>query len=512
VRVSPDPGHLRHVDVGADLLRLLARDPSLFPASPDAGAWLGWVDGPVRAAAHLARIRPLADELRREGVTDVVLCGMGGSSLFPEVLVRTLGPVPGSAAGAVRLHVIDSTDPAAVLRLERAVPWSTALLVAASKSGTTVETLAHLARFRARLGEAHGAGAGRRIVAVTDPGSPLERLAGEEGFRAAVTGDPDVGGRYSALSPFGLLPAVLLGADVDGLVGAAAGMRDRALADPSDPDGPAGLAAFLVAAIADGRDVLHVLAGPGAGPFGAWIEQLVAESTGKRGRGLLPVVTRAPGDVRRDERRVVVALGRPDGTAEQTELDALAAAVPVLVLPEPVGAQLAAEAMRWMLATALLCVRLGVDPFDQPDVAAAKAATAAALAAGQGPGPTVPFAKVRDEVPGAHHLGVLAYVDPGGRLADELVARCRILGRELDVPVTFGIGPRYLHSTGQLHKGGPAGGVYAVVVGDDPEDADVPGALYGFSALKHAQAAGDLAALRAAGRRAHHVDAGTLTA
>jgi transaldolase/glucose-6-phosphate isomerase len=487
---------------GAELARVLARDPGLWSAASDADRWLGWVVSDARAAAHLDVIRPLVDGIRADEVTDVVLTGMGGSSLFPEVLARTFGPGPGSP----RLRVIDSTDPAAVLRVEREVPWASTLVVAASKSGTTVETLAHLARFGARLADAPGDAAGRGLVAVTDPGSPLAARAVAEGFRAIVPGDPDVGGRFSALSPFGLLPAALLGVDVAALVAAAADLRRLAAADPADPEGPAALGAFLAAGAAAGRDVLHVLVPPSDEPFGAWVEQLVAESTGKAGRGVLPVVTRAAHDVRPGPRRMAVALGEDvEGVG-----DLAAAGVPVLVLPRPEGPAVAAEALRWMLATALLGARLGVDPFDQPDVAAAKSATAEALRTGAGPGPAESFRVLEAELDGARHLGVLAYVDPAGELAAALEARCRVLGRELDVPVTLGIGPRYLHSTGQYHKGGPAGGVFAVVVGDDPQDADVPGLPYGFSALKRAQAAGDLTALRAAGRVARHVDPATL--
>jgi transaldolase/glucose-6-phosphate isomerase len=491
---------------GAELARVLARDPRLWPGAPDAGRWLGWVASDARAEAHLAAILPLAAAVRDEGTTDVVLAGMGGSSLFPEVLARTFGPAPGSP----RLRTIDSTDPAAVLRVEREVPWASALVVAASKSGTTVETLAHLARFGARLADVRPDGPERAVVAVTDPGSPLAARAAAEGFRAVVPGDPDVGGRFSALSPFGLLPAALLGVDVAALVAAASDLRARAVADPADPDGPAGLAAFLAAGAADGRDVLHVLVPPGLEPFGAWVEQLVAESTGKRGRGVLPVVTRTAGDVRLGPRRMVVAVGGAVAAEDPHLADLRVAGVPVLVLPRPDGAALGAEVLRWMLATALLGARLGVDPFDQPDVAAAKSATAEALATGAGPGPAGSFRALEGDLASARYLAVLAYVDPAGPVADALEARCRVLGRELDVPVTLGIGPRYLHSTGQYHKGGPPGGVFAIVVGDDPEDADVPGLPYGFSALKRAQASGDLTALRAAGRTALHVDAATL--
>ena len=496
-----DPELLDLEQVAEDLTRVLARDARLFTAAPDAGARLGWVLSDARAGDHLERIRPLVAGIRADEVTDVVLTGMGGSSLFPEVLARTFGPAPGSP----RLRVIDSTDPAAVLRAERELPWPSTLVVAASKSGGTVETLAHLARFRARLDDVHGGAAAGRVVAVTDPGSPLAVRGRDEGFRAVVLGDPDVGGRFSALSPFGLLPASLLGVDVEGFVGAAADLRARTVADPSDPEGPAALAEFLAGAVADGRDVLHLLVPPGLEPFAAWVEQLVAESTGKGGRGILPVVTHAAGDVRPGPRRAVVALGADPGSLGDGD-------VPALRLPRPDADALGAEVLRWMLATAVVGARMAIDPFDQPDVAAAKVATAEALRTGAGPGPAESFRALAADLADARYLAVLAYVDPDGPTAAELEARCRVLARELDVPVTFGVGPRYLHSTGQLHKGGPPGGVFALVVGEDPEDADVPGLPYGFSALKRAQAAGDLTALRAAGRRARHVDPATLLA
>ena len=481
------------------LARLLAHDTSLWPAAGGtAGGWLGWLDGPERAAAHLARLDALIAELRGEGLGRVLLAGMGGSSLVPAVLAQAHPP---SQARPV-LTVLDSTVPTAVLRAEQPMDWARDLVVAASKSGTTVETRAHLARALQHLTTARGAAAaGRGAMCVTDPGSPLEVLAQARDFRAVVAGDPDVGGRYAALSPFGLLPAVLLGVDASALVAAAASVRDEAL-DATRPGSPLMLAAFLAAGVAAGRWVAHLLVAAEARPFAAWIEQLVAESTGKGGTGVLPVVTAEAGDVRPGPDRLVVALGEVTGLE-----DLIAAGVPVLVLPWDGAAGLGAAAMRWMLATALLGAELGIDPFDQPDVAAAKAATARALAAGEGPGPTVALAPLEAELRagGASYLAVLAYVDPEGAEADALTARCRTLARDLPVPVTLGFGPRYLHSTGQLHKGGPPGGQHLVVLTDDPTDAPVPGEPYSLRGLLRAQAAGDLAALRAAGRRAAHV-------
>jgi transaldolase / glucose-6-phosphate isomerase len=488
--------------VGAHV-RLCAGDASLWPigSAGSADAWLGWMQGPARAAQHLAAIIPLVEGLLEDGVRDVVLTGMGGSSLFPEVLARAFGSAPGHPM----LHVLDSTDPAAVRALEQRVAWSDLAVIAASKSGTTVETRAHLARFAAHLEAVHGpAGGAARTIALTDPGSALEQLARERGYRAVVHGDPDVGGRYSALSPFGLLPAALLGLDLQGFLSGTVDAVARWAVDPWSHGGPALLATVLAKALEVGRDAMHLLLPEDAGGFGAWVEQLVAESSGKGGTGVLPVVVASAADVVATERAVVVALG------SHTGLDALIdAGVPVLQLGWDGPRSLGAEAMRWMRATALLCARIGVDPFDQPDVAAAKAATAAALADGAQLGATVGLAQV-EGLGAAAYVALLAYVDPGGEDVARVEAAARRVAHEHRVPVTVGIGPRYLHSTGQLHKGGRADGRFLVIVGDDPADVTVPGQPYGFRALKRAQAAGDLAALRAAGRRADLVDVTTL--
>jgi len=484
-------------------VRLRARDTTLWPASAaESAKWLGWLDSLDRAPTHLARIIPLVEELLAEGVTDVVLSGMGGSSLFPEVLARTFGP----AAGHPRLWVLDSTDPAAVLRVEQEVPWASTVLIAASKSGGTVETRAHLARFLARLTDVRGEGAVRRVVVITDPGSSLDAEARAQRFRAVIHGDPQVGGRYSALSPFGLLPAAVLGIDLDRLLQGARTAVEHFERDPWDAAGPAQLAAVMAASVAGGRDVMHLLLPSGLRTFGAWIEQLVAESSGKQGRGVLPIVTDRPEEIHADGRRFVVALG------EQPGLDAIAAAgTPVFVLPWAGREQLLAEVLRWLHAVPLLCSELGVDPFDQPDVAAAKAATSVAISEGGDVEPARPFGAVLEELGSdVPYLAVLAYVDPEGADAAALEQACSRLAVELALPVSLGLGPRYLHSTGQLHKGGRGGGRFVVTVGADPEDADVPGAPYGFSRLKRAQAAGDIAALRAAGRRVDVVELSTI--
>lgn len=489
----------REVRSRLDHARLRVRDTTLWPPPGDVTApWLGWLDSVSRAEAHLRRIRPLVAEILADGVEDVVLVGMGGSSLFPMVLAG----VWGSAPGHPRLHVLDSTDPAAVVRLEARVDWGRTLVVAASKSGTTVETLAHLDRFTHRLAEVLDDRAPSRVVVITDPGSALERRAAGDGFRAVVAGDTDVGGRYSALSPFGLLPAALIGADVEGMLIRAREAAAAWVIDPWTDAGPSAIAALLATGVAAGRDALHLIVDARAGMFGAWIEQLVAESSGKDGTGVLPVITRTAEDVVATDRAVAVVVG------DVADVDALVARdVPVLRIPWGGPLSLMAEATRWMQAVPLLCAQLGVDPFDQPDVAAAKAATAAALADGTEPPEAVTIASIATQLRDAGSIALLAYVDPEGTTAVGLEAQARGLARRFGVPVSVGIGPRYLHSTGQLHKGGRDDIALLVIVDDALQDVPIPGRDHGFCRLERAQAAGDLVALRAAGRVAHRIAA-----
>jgi glucose-6-phosphate isomerase len=477
--------------------RIADRDHTVWQDDPtEVADRLGWLDAPARAAGDLPALRATAEGLVADGITDVVLTGMGGSSLYPEVLATTFGSAPDHP----RLHVIDSTDPGAVLAIERNLPWGATVVVAASKSGGTVETRSHLARFTARLEDVHGHAAARYLVAITDPGSDLDALAVDAGFRAVHHGQPDVGGRFSALTPFGLLPAAILGMDLEAHLAPAAGLLALARED-STANTPFVLGAVLAAAAQRGHDKLTLLLPDEVATFGAWIEQLVAESTGKHGLGILPVVDEDAATLvaRLGEDRLVVSLG------ERPQTDTIAAAgTPVVQLPWEGPDQLGGEVVRWEVATAVAGALLGLNPFDQPDVQSAKTATGRVLdAAGGGdielPGTGQPGEVLEAVAPGGY-LALLAFVTPGGEDEGHVRAAAARLRERLKVPVTVGIGPRYLHSTGQLHKGGPDGGGFIVVVGDDPEDADVPGAPYSFGQLKRAQAAGDLEALRAAGR------------
>ena len=474
--------------------RIWDRDHTVWGSDPTEPAdRLGWLDADVRAEEVRDQLERSAAALVDDGITDVLLVGMGGSSLYPEVLATTFGP----AVGSPTLRVLDSTDPAAVLAAERDLPWQTTAVVPASKSGTTIEMACLLARFRARLQDVHGAAAGRFVLPITDPGSRLEAQAAAEGFREVIHGQTDVGGRFSALTPFGLLPAAILGLDLQDHLAAA---REQLVATRSvDPqvNDAAVLGAVMAASVRDGRDKLTLLLPDEIASFGLWIEQLVAESTGKYGVGLLPIVGEDPTNATFGDDRIVVSLGQSD------HRDTLAASgIPVVELPWSGPEQLSGEVIRWEFATAVAGALLGINPFDQPDVEAAKKATSQVLDAGEDvPEPGDPQTVLGSITPG-DYIALLAFVTPEGDDHRVVEAAAERLRHAKGVPVTVGVGPRYLHSTGQLHKGGPNNGVFLVVVGDDPEDADIPGRDLTFSRLKRAQAAGDLRALQAADRRA----------
>ena len=472
---------------------LASRDATLWgpEATAEASARLGWLDAVARSRPLVDEVVRLRDALRSEGVDRVLLCGMGGSSLAPEVVC---------AAAGVPLDLLDSTDPAQVRRalrdLERTV------VVVSSKSGGTVETDSHHRAARAAF-VAAGIDPAERVVVVTDPGSPLEQAAREQGCRAVLLADPEVGGRYAALTAFGLVPSGLAGADVGALLDEAAALEPSLSSD----DGPAlALGAVLGGAAVDGRDKVVLVADASLPGFGAWAEQLLAESTGKGGFGLLPVVVEdleAPGTEPAADTHLVLV-----GTAAPGELQ-----VPHTAVTGPLGAQLLA----WEYATAVVGRVLQVNPFDQPDVQESKD-NAAALLDGASPPEREPLlvedgVEVRatgdlladaqdlagalqallDAVPERGYLAVLAYLDRTGE-PDAAQLRRALAGR-LAHPVTFGWAPRQLHSTGQLHKGGPQRGAYLLVTAAVDEDLEVPGRPFTFGSLQSAQALGDLRAL-----------------
>jgi len=501
---------------------LARRDASLWSPAPDVQAKianrLGWLDSPRLMGRSLDRLTSFAAGIRRTGFSDVVLLGMGGSSLAPEVLRAIVGVAPGWP----RFHMLDSTDPAAVQAA--ATPPQTTLYILASKSGGTIEPNSLAAHFRATLEAAGISRWSDHFVAITDEGTALATRARDERFRDVFINPSDIGGRYSALSFFGMVPAALMGQDVGALVGGAMPMVDAAL-NPTTPaleHGAVGLGLVMAEAARAGHDKLTLLLPPAFASFGLWVEQLVAESTGKGGVGVVPVAGEPVGapDAYGDDRLFVdVRGGGPPLT-------------PAVIYPWTDPLALGVEFVRWEVATAVAGALLGINPFDEPNVQQAKDATSRLLAEFTSTGalPSTPPALTLAEgvelrastaataalggrdaaafltlVRRGDYFAQLAYVSPGSDVLPEL-DRLRLAVRDRKhAATTVGVGPRYLHSTGQLHKGGPNTGVFLLVTAGAPADAAIPGQPYTFATLERAQALGDFASLDAAGRRAVHL-------
>jgi glucose-6-phosphate isomerase len=516
-------------DAGA-VPRLWARDPLLF--SKDAstveaiGGSLGWVGLAASATAAAPALADAAEAARASGVTDVVLLGMGGSSLAPLVMARILPLTPGSP----RLHVLDTTSPYAVTRtLERLDPRTT-LVVVSSKSGTTIEPLSLYAVFRAWAEASLGEGAGSRFVAVTDPGSSLETLAREQGFAAVFHGLVDVGGRFSALTAFGLVPASLAGADMATIAVSATAM-EAACEQEAGSNPAALLAAWMADAVAAGRDKLTFVASPGLTPFGLWIEQLVAESTGKDGKGIVPVLEpRAQPDSWGDDRMVFVMRAADDAGLAMTVAKA-PAGTPMFEVVMDDAADIGGEFVRWEFATALVGFLLGVNPFDQPNVAEAKRATSDILAGTlSAPAPTMHLGEIEltasfvattpsdtaslasmldtllEGAGSGSYLAVLAYLPEDRELVEPLEEALAALALARRLACTLEIGPRYLHSTGQLHKAGPPTGRFIIITSREEPTVDVPGSDLTLNRLVRAQAEGDFVTLAALGLPVLRID------
>jgi len=502
---------LERLDRSAAGARLWARDGSLWSADESVKAAvrgrLGWLLAPGRMRDHVGELEAFAEAVRRDGVTDVVLLGMGGSSLAAEVLAGAFGPVAGSPA----LTVLDTTDPGAIRQLLGRLKLPQALFLVSSKSGTTVEMLTLYRFFRAEV-ERDTARPGAHFVAITDPGTPLERLASEGGFRRVFLNDPDIGGRFSALSFFGLVPGALAGVDIGRLLDRARGMVDECRAALAADNPGLRLGATLGAIAGAGRDKLTLVLSDPIRPFGAWLEQLLTESTGKQGRGIVVVHDEplGPPETYGADRVFVAITLEGDGTVER-ELSALqTAGFPVIRLSLADRFDLGREFFRWEIATAVAGLLLGLNPFDEPNVSEAKAATSAVLAKVKETGqlPEWPVdsaeeaARLLGEARPGDYVALLAYTTPDPLVTAALQKLRTTVRDRAHLATTVGYGPRYLHSTGQLHKGGPPTPILVVLVGEDPEDLAIPGEAYGFATLKTAQALGDLATLRAAQRRA----------
>jgi transaldolase/glucose-6-phosphate isomerase len=502
-------------------------DPTLWPAAPasDVATRMGWLQLPELMHDELPRLLAFVEEVRKDGIRDVVVLGMGGSSLAPEVFARIFG----GRSGYPRLSVLEYTHPDAVVAMRNRIDLQHALFLVSSKSGTTTEPLSFYHYFAAAVREATGADPGRSFVAITDPGSPLEQLAAKDGFRAVFRALPTVGGRYAALTMFGLVPAALVGVDVRGLLDRAWTMAEACAATVPVRENPGlALGAVLGELATHGHDKLTFYASDSFAAYPVWLEQLVAESTGKIGKGIVPVV---------DEPRVSLdhyAADRlfveiQEGEQLDAGLEAHAtrleeAGFPIVRVRMPGRLEIGEEFFRWEMAVAASGMIIGIDPFDQPDVEIAKEMARKAMseppsARAASDVVTVPVgdaaalaSAVRTWLGSAKpgdYVSIQAYLAPTNETSDVLDVIRRGLLERLNVATTFGYGPKFLHSTGQLHKGGPNTGLFLQIVDEPKRDVPVPTTDYTFGQLIRAQAVGDYRVLRQRDRRVLRVNLGT---
>jgi transaldolase/glucose-6-phosphate isomerase len=524
--------------------RLWAGDASLWTGA-DEGSWLGWLGITEDQQAHGARWQRLADEVQRTGFSHLLLLGMGGSSLCPDVLRQAFG----KRDGYPDLRVLDSTDPAQIKRFEDAIDLANTLFVVSSKSGTTLEPNILKDYFFERARHAVGAGeAGNRFVAITDPGSKLQQLAESDGFRHVFFGLPSIGGRYSALSDFGMVPAAAAGIDVRRLLDRAEEVVQAcASCVPAAENPGVVLGTILGVLVRHGRDKVTIVASPGIRGFGAWLEQLLAESTGKQGKGVIPVDREPLGPPEvygRDRLFVYVRLDAAPDAAQDEAVAALERAQqPVVRISVADPYDLGGEFFRWEMATAVAGSIIGINPFDQPDVEASKVATRRLTADYAKTGSLPPEAPVLEDggitlfadeqnaaavrqaadgerslagylrahlsrLAAGEYFALLAFLEMNEAHDRHLQALRRAVRDAKGVATCLGFGPRYLHSTGQAYKGGPNTGVFLQITGDDALDLPVPGQPYTFGVVKAAQARGDLQVLAERGRRALRVHLG----
>ncbi len=527
----------RDWESGDKLDRLWNHDSSLWTGQ-DEGRWLGWLDAPNTPANEVSSWLEFGREIRDARFSDVLLLGMGGSSLCAEVLGRTFG----RQARFPALHVLDSTDPAQIQTVEARLNLRRTLCVVASKSGSTLEPKALMHYFWARMQTDRPSNVGASFAAITDPGSELEATAQELSFRRIFFGTPSIGGRFSALSPFGMVPGAVAGIDVSRLMSRAKEMAKLCRSTPVRAGNPAvDLGLTLGAAAVTGRDKLTLLSSPGLGSLGAWLEQLIAESTGKNGKGIIPVNLEPATRVDNyDDDRIFVELciGDEPGPFEPEVIEALVeAGHPVISVRIADAYDLGGEFFRWELATAVAGSVLKVNPFDQPDVEASKIVTRELTDTYERTG-TLP-----EESPVAVLEGLELYADSeyadklgGAELGLEGLLRAHIdqnqtgdyfallafVERSVDhenllqevrgsvlegrgVATCLGFGPRFLHSTGQAYKGGPNTGVFLQITADHSNDLPVPKSGYSFGTIEAAQARGDFAVLVDRDRRAVRV-------
>jgi transaldolase/glucose-6-phosphate isomerase len=521
---------------GGKLRRLYQRDAGLW-SRRDEDKWLGWLDVVEAQLRNLDRLTALANDVRSAGFRNAVLLGMGGSSLGPEVLAQSLG----SASGFPRLHVLDSTSPAQIRAVEAQIDPAKTLFIVSSKSGTTLEPNVLMEYFRARVADAIGAErAAERFVAISDPGSALHKLATREGFRAVFDGVASIGGRYSVLSPFGMVPLAVMGRDVRDLLERTQTMVRSCGPDVPPEENPGAQLGLVLASLAKrGRDKVTIVASPAVADFGAWAEQLIAESTGKQGKGLIPIADEPPGAPEAyGSDRVFIYLRHP-GSAARAQDEAIAAlekaGQPLVRIEIADPALLGQEFFRWEMATAIAGAVLGINPFDQPDVEASKVATrdltdaiekrgalpaetpvfranGIALFADEGNAGALRQAGANSTLESwlqAHlsrlhpgdYFATLAYVERNATSIAALQQLRTAVRDRKQVATCAEFGPRFLHSTGQAYKGGPNTGVFLQITADAGQDLAVPGRKASFGLIQAAQARGDFRVLAERGRR-----------
>ena len=509
---------LRQWEADSFIERLLEHDPTLWAprGTSEIENRLGWLDLPTTMTPKIANLTQFGRDVASEGFTDVVVLGMGGSSLAPEVFQTTFG----NAAGHPRLRVLDSTHPAAVTALADALDISRTIFVVSSKSGTTTEMLSFFYYFWAKLTEM-GADPGPNFVAVTDPGTPLEQLAGERGFRRVFSAPTDVGGRYSALCEFGLVPAALIGVDIGSLLTTVQSARDSS---NQEIEQALRLGATIGECALAGRNKLTFVTSPSLRSLPTWIEQLIAESTGKLDVGIVPIDQEPVWDYPDyGDDRVMVYIGMHT-EPEPEKQEAVRGLVPewahVAQIIEDTH-EISKLMMRWEITTAAAGAVLGINPFDQPDVQLAKDLAREAMAGGSSSADAGRIISIDDAdvesvaaewLPSAasgDYIGVHAYLAPSDGVWESIGHLRSVLGRKAKVATTGGYGPRFLHSTGQLHKGGANNGLFLQIVDDaSANDVAVPETDYTFGQLITAQSAGDAGALIQRGRRLLRVTLG----
>ena len=543
-RISP--GHLSQ-EYERTLAALRATDAVAGIWNKDATLWkadaahakvihnrLGWIPVIDQMQAEAAALSAFAGDVAAAGLTDIVLMGMGGSSLAPEVFSLIFPSAPGR-----RFIVLDTTDPEAMREADRALDLSHALFVVASKSGKTIETLSQFQYFHQRLIRAGIPAPGQHFIAITDGGSHLDSLAAEHKFRRIFRNPQDIGGRYSALSYFGLVPAALWGVELVAILRSALETRSACAPGAAAANPALELGALLGAAAQHGADKLALLASPKLAPLANWIEQLIAESTGKEGKGIVPIAGGNALPIEVLARGCVTAALVLDGD-DDTQLKAATQSLeqrgaPVVEIRLSNAAQLGGEFFRWEVATSVAGAVLSIDPFDEPNVQESKDNTGRILQEFESAGvmptgtPRASESGIELRTTGASaqstatsrlsdalrtffaarrsddYLAVLAYVARDAANTAQLEAMRADLAARLSMPVLLGFGPRYMHSIGQLYKGGPEAGMFLVITAEHAEDVAIPGAKYTFGQLEMAQALGDLQSLGQRSKPALHL-------